>query len=70
MLLKATQSQKYFKQNEFQETLTSVQYDKTKTQTRSYTYKCSGAVYEGQWKGGFRHGTGTMKWQDGASYEG
>ena len=37
--------------------------------TRKYTYK-TGAIYEGQWLGGLRHGEGTMEWPDGARYEG
>ena len=36
---------------------------------REYQYK-TGSVYFGQWKGGMRHGIGTMKWIDGASYQG
>lgn len=36
---------------------------------REHTYK-SGAVYNGQWLGGLRHGTGTMTWPDGAKYVG
>lgn len=35
-----------------------------------YTYKCSGAVYTGEWLGNLRHGYGTMQWQDGSSYYG
>jgi len=33
-------------------------------------YKCSDSVYDGEMKGGFRHGQGTMKWKDGTVYEG
>lgn len=33
-------------------------------------YKSTNAVYEGQMRGGFREGTGTMTWSDGAKYEG
>ena len=36
---------------------------------RRYEYT-TGAVYEGMWKGGLRHGHGKMKWSDGATYEG
>jgi hypothetical protein len=36
---------------------------------KNYTYK-SGANYNGEWKGGFRHGKGTMNYVDGAKYEG
>jgi len=34
-----------------------------------FTFK-SGAVYEGEWLGGFRHGQGTQLWVDGACYDG
>lgn len=36
---------------------------------KKHTYK-SGAVYNGEWKGGFRDGQGIQKWIDGAMYEG
>mmetsp|Transcript_11836 Transcript_11836/g.15043 ORF Transcript_11836/g.15043 Transcript_11836/m.15043 type:complete len:266 (-) Transcript_11836:668-1465(-) len=38
--------------------------------TRTYQYRTSGATYDGQWLGGFRHGRGLMKFRDGATYEG
>ena len=41
-----------------------------KRKREAYTYQCSGAVYEGEWVGGMRHGTGTMAWNDGAQYHG
>jgi len=41
----------------------------TKEQRPAYRYK-SGAVYEGEWIGGMRHGFGVMEWPDGARYEG
>ena len=60
---------KYFKGMESYETLTGV-YNKNKPiELKAYTYK-TGAVYNGQWKGGLRHGNGTMVWTDGAKYEG
>jgi len=34
-----------------------------------YRYK-SGAIYEGEWIGGFRDGFGQMTWPDGATYIG
>ena len=34
-----------------------------------YTYK-TGAIYNGSWKGGLRHGRGVMTWPDKARYEG
>ena len=36
---------------------------------KNYKFK-NGAVYNGEWLGGFRHGKGQMKWPDGAMYEG
>ena len=33
-----------------------------------YKYRGTGAEYEGTMLGGLRHGKGTMKFQDGASY--
>ena len=38
-------------------------------ETREYQYN-TGSVYQGQWKGGMRHGKGKMTWTDGAYYEG
>lgn len=35
-----------------------------------YTYKCSGAIYQGEWFGGFRHGQGVITWKNGDRYEG
>ena len=60
---------KYFKQEEAYETLTGVYEQNAPIEERTYTYK-TGAVYTGQWKGGMRHGVGTMKWADNARYEG
>ena len=61
---------KYFKKEEAQETLTSEKYDPDAAiETRSYTY-ATGAVYDGEWMGGLRHGKGKMKWSDGCQYEG
>ena len=37
-----------------------------KRKRKQYTYKCSGAIYDGEWIGGMRHGVGTMTWKDGA----
>ena len=39
------------------------------TERKRYTYS-SGAIYEGQWKGGYRHGFGIQQWPDGARYIG
>lgn len=39
-------------------------------EVRSHRYRTSGATYEGQWLGGFRHGRGKMHFKDGATYEG
>lgn len=37
---------------------------------KTHTYDCTGAVYTGQMKGGFRHGSGKMAWKDGSQYVG
>ena len=60
---------RYFKNSEAAETLCGFYDDGDEIETRDYTYK-TGAVYSGQWKGGMRHGWGTMTWDDGAKYEG
>ena len=63
-------SSQYFKQSEAKETLTSEMFDpNAPTETRIFEYS-TGAVYEGEWKGGMRHGKGKMTWSDGGSYEG
>ena len=60
---------RYFTAEEARETLDpSRKYSRNK-ETRAYTFK-SGAIYEGEWLGGFRHGKGIQKWVDGAQYEG
>ena len=41
----------------------------TRQQRKPYKYK-TGAVYEGEWVGGFRDGLGQMTWADGAQYIG
>ena len=40
-----------------------------RTQRRVHNYK-SGSIYDGEWIGGFRHGSGIMKFEDGSVYEG
>lgn len=60
---------KYFTEDEAKETLTGKYKPNAKTVYKTHQYK-NGAVYTGEWKGGFRHGKGTMKWPDGAQYEG
>ncbi len=63
---------KYFTEEECKETLYGVfkgNTEKTKLIIKTYKYK-NGAVFNGEWLGGFRHGKGTMKWPDGAMYEG
>ena len=61
-MLKAKQlgSSKYFTQEEAKETVTKRLYDpnQPRQDRPSYTFQ-TGAVYTGQWKGGFRDGRGT-----------
>jgi MORN repeat len=60
----------YFSRPEILETLSKkVGMAQFRQKKKPYSY-ASGAVYTGQWCGGFRDGFGTMKWPDGASYEG
>jgi hypothetical protein len=60
---------KYFKSEEAKETLVGMFTPSGNITNRIYTYK-TGAMYTGQWKGGLRHGRGTMTWPDSARYEG
>ena len=69
-LMDIEDSSKYFKLEEAKETLTSNVYmDNEPLVSRTHNYK-TGAVYEGQWKGGMRHGTGIMRWPGNARYIG
>ncbi|CAI2371165.1 unnamed protein product [Moneuplotes crassus] len=68
---KGNSDPKYFKSEDESETIQKgkvYNFDQPRV-IKKYTYK-SGAVYEGEWKGGFRDGIGTQKWPDGATYEG
>ena len=60
---------KYFKAKESAETLGGIYEKNAPIQQKQYKYK-TGAIYNGQWKGGLRHGSGIMTWADGARYEG
>jgi hypothetical protein len=61
---------KYFKAEEAKETLKgSFKGHDEPLKNKVYQYT-TGAVYNGEWKGGLRHGSGTMTWPDGARYEG
>jgi hypothetical protein len=41
-----------------------------KVASKEHVYKSTGAIYNGSWLGGFRHGQGSMRWIDGAVYLG
>ena len=71
MLTKFREEQKTFTYEEYIETLSNNRKFNTleKKSNEIYKYK-SGAIYEGEWLGGFRHGYGTMTWEDGIIYEG
>lgn len=68
----------YFEDSDYYETLSKQTINlkelkpggKVKLDYRKHTYELSKAVYEGQWCGGFRHGTGRIKFNDGAVYDG
>jgi len=73
-LLRAKQlgSSKYFTQEEARETISNRRFydpDQPREQRQPYQFK-TGAVYTGQWKGGFRDGFGEQTWPDGAKYAG
>ncbi len=61
--------QNYFSYEEIEETLSTRKIRDSEITEKSFTYK-TGAIYSGQWLGGFRHGRGLMKWPDGTYYEG
>lgn len=61
---------KYFSQYEVQETISKKRFNPNDFKEHTYTYRKTGAVYDGQWIGGLRHGQGKMLWKDGASYSG
>jgi hypothetical protein len=62
----------YFRREEFYETiLEGSNFQNAPIKNVRYDYKCSpNTYYEGQMKGGFRHGMGKMTWADGAIYNG
>ena len=71
MLKKFHENQKIFSYEEYIETLSSTKNFSFSEKRSNFTYKYkSGAVYTGEWLGGFRHGNGTMTWEDGVIYEG
>lgn len=55
---------------EFRETLSSKLSPSTHREQRKPYKFTTGAIYVGQWVGGFRDGFGTQTWSDGARYEG
>jgi len=63
--MSAEVTSKYFKKEEAAETLTGMYTENKDLRKNSYTYS-TGAVYNGMWMGGLRHGDGTMSWTDGA----
>ena len=69
MLKKFREEQKIFTYEEYIETLSSnKKYSSFEKKSKEeYKYK-SGAVYVGDWFGGFRHGYGVMTWEDGIVY--
>ena len=67
--LAAEVQSKYFKSEEARETLDGVFEDSAPLKRRVHTYK-TGAIFTGEWKGGMRHGRGSMVWPDQARYDG
>jgi len=63
-------SSRYFTQEESRETLGKIYNPNAQRESRPpYKFK-SGAIYKGEWKGGFRDGKGEQVWPDGAKYDG
>jgi hypothetical protein len=59
----------YFSINEVKETLSkNIGLAKFKEKRGEFRFK--NGKYSGEWCGGFRHGFGTMEWNDGCKYEG
>lgn len=64
-------SSKYFTYEESKETVTKNKYDPNARREKRppYVFK-TGAVYTGEWRGGFRDGWGEQTWPDGARFVG
>lgn len=63
---------KYFQLDDFWETISSkreFKFTSPRFKKERYVFK-SGAIYSGEWKGGFRDGYGEILWPDGAQYKG
>ena len=68
----------YFQDADYYETLQpanvidlSILYQEAPVLARkTHVYKKTQATYDGEWLGGFRHGSGTMIFSDGTSYTG
>ena len=69
LIYKKLNAKKYFTDEEAKETLKGIFNPDPLTVYKKYEYK-SKAVYTGEWKGGFRHGKGVMRWPDGATFDG
>jgi len=69
---KRCSDKKYFTDLEYWETVSRVRiYSKDRhLEFATFGYRCSGAIYEGEMRGGFREGRGKMTWRDGTCYEG
>lgn len=62
-------NQNYFSQQDIKHSITASTKALKRTKIEKFSYP-SGAVYKGEWLGGFRDGSGKMEWPDGAQYEG
>ena len=60
---------RYFSREEIIETSLQ-QFSSKAREKRAPFHFQSGAVYDGEWVGNMRDGTGTQTWPDGAKYEG
>lgn len=69
VLKKLSENQLYFTSDELFETLSRNAYKDLIKHNTEFRYQ-TGAVYSGEWLGGFRNGFGKMTWPDGTYYEG
>ena len=64
-------SSKYFTPEDAKDTLLMPKYDEKLPREKRPPYTLrSGAIYHGEWRGGYRDGFGEQVWPDGARYIG
>jgi hypothetical protein len=63
------QNHNYFTPDDLKSRLTVSTLANKKKRGEKFVFS-SGGIYKGEWLGGFRHGSGSMQWPDGAHYQG